>query len=186
MWPPPFRAGPWGTSPPNPFPTFFPVIPSVVLVALGDITPKPFSHFSPCPWSIAEAFVPGLGPHLWLCLSSWDSGCCPRVSVAPYCWFDLQLPALAHSLPFLPPGVRGRAWETRSGLLSPCVTLGLLPTSTPSPEAKHNTGVGIQLALPEGLGSAWRKKLFPTLMAGIGNGEAALLHPKSLGMGGMC
>lgn len=66
---------------------------------------------------------------------------------------------------------------------------GCSDTLTPSLKAKHNTGVGIQVPFPEGLRPAsgpCRKKLYPTLMAGIGNGEPALLYPKSLGMGGMC
>lgn len=128
--------------------------------------------------------MPGLWPHLWLCLSSWDSGCCPRVSVAPYCWFDLQLPALAHSLPFLPPGIRGRAWETRSGLLSPCVTLGLLPPPL-HPQKPSTTPVwGSSLHSQRDWDQLVGKSCFQPSWLGLGLGRLLCCTPNPLGWEG--
>lgn len=76
-------------------------------------------------------------------------------------------------------------WEGVGNRIRACVTLvsrwGRSDTFTPSPKAEHNTRWGI----PKGIGTfPCRKKLYPPLVAGIGNGEAALLRPKSFGMGG--
>lgn len=148
-------------------------------MALGDITPRLLSLLPPCPWSIAEALSARLGAHPWLCRARQGRECCHRVSIAPYCRFDLQHPALARSLPFLPPGAPCQGVGTTSELVSPFVT-AQTPWIRPQIQAQHPCGDPI----PTRRGVGISKKLHASLMAGIGNGEPAVLHPKSLGAGG--
>lgn len=62
-------------------------------------------------------------------------------------------------------------------------------TSAPSPKAKRNPGMRNQFPVPEGYtrqpqALVGQKLLYPTIMAGVGNGDPALLCPKALGEGG--
>lgn len=67
-------------------------------------------------------------------------GCCHTVSVALYCRFGSQLPALAPSLPFLPP-VGGRG-EPNQGLCHPRVTVGPLRHLHSVPKSRTQHWVG--------------------------------------------
>lgn len=156
-----------------------------VLVALGDTTPKPFPHLLPCPWSIAEALNARLGA------TSVPVPGRPGLRVlshsigVSWCRFDLQLPALARSLPFLPPGT---PWEGVGDEITASVTLchrraALTPwlhPQKPSTTQVWGSSSHSQRDWDQPQALVGKSCMQPSqLRLGMGS-----LHPKSLGMGG--